>query len=60
MFLLSQLGYSAYALREGVDALPSRAAVRPVWDATVSAVFAQAGFRVGATLEGVKYTRIIP
>ncbi|PYG30567.1 1,2-phenylacetyl-CoA epoxidase subunit PaaC [Pelagimonas varians] len=31
---------------EGVDALPSRAAVRPVWDATVSAVFAQAGLEV--------------
>lgn len=26
----------------------------------VAAVFAQAGFRVGATLEGTKYTRIIP
>lgn len=26
----------------------------------IAVVFAQAGFRVGATLEGVKYTRIIP
>ncbi|MGR3759341.1 lipid-binding SYLF domain-containing protein [Roseobacteraceae bacterium NS-SX3] len=26
----------------------------------LAAVFGQAGFRVGATLEGVKYTRIIP
>lgn len=31
---------------KGVDALPSRAAVRPVWDATVSSVFAQAGLQV--------------
>lgn len=26
----------------------------------VAVIFAQAGFRVGATLEGIKYTRIIP
>lgn len=31
---------------KGVDALPSRSAVRPVWEATVAGVFAQAGLDV--------------
>lgn len=28
---------------EGVDALPSRAAIRPTWDATIADIFAEAG-----------------
>ena len=29
-------------------------------DPVIAVVFAQAGFRIGATLQGTKYSRIIP
>ncbi|MBO9466319.1 phenylacetate-CoA oxygenase subunit PaaC [Tropicibacter sp. R15_0] len=31
---------------EGVDALPSRAAIRPVWQATIARIFAEAGLNM--------------
>ncbi len=48
----------AYALNDRGEMLSASTltSTSPV----IAVVFAQAGFRVGATLEGVKYTRIIP
>ncbi|ROU04189.1 YSC84-related protein [Histidinibacterium lentulum] len=47
-----------YALRDNADNLAAETLTSrsPV----IALVFAQAGLRVGATLEGTKYTRIIP
>ena len=47
-----------YAIPEGGGALAAETttSLAPV----IAVVFGQAGLRVGATLEGVKYTRIIP
>ena len=47
-----------YALRDQGDNLSTgtTTTLSPV----IAAVFGQAGFRVGATVEGTKYTRIIP
>ncbi len=48
----------AYALNDQGDMV--RAATTTSLSPVIAVVFAQAGFRVGATLEGTKYTRIIP
>ena len=47
-----------YALNDEGEML--RAETTTSLSPVIAVVFAQAGFRVGATLEGVKYTRIIP
>lgn len=47
-----------YALRDQGDSV--RAATTTSLAPVIAAVFGQAGFRVGATIEGTKYTRIIP
>lgn len=54
-----ELGANAeYVLVDKGDTL--RADTTSTFKPVVAVVFAQAGFRVGATLDGVKYTRIIP
>ena len=47
-----------YALRDQGDSV--RAATTTSLAPVIAAVFGQAGFRAGATIEGTKYTRIIP
>lgn len=47
-----------YALRDQGDSL--RAATTTSLSPVIAAVFGQAGFRAGATIEGTKYRRIIP
>lgn len=47
-----------YALNDQGDTL--RAQTTTSLSPVIAVVFAQAGFRVGATLEGTKYTRILP
>ncbi|NBT32335.1 MAG: twin-arginine translocation pathway signal [Rhodobacteraceae bacterium] len=47
-----------YALNDKGEVL--RAETTTSLAPVLAVVFAQAGFRVGATLEGIKYTRIIP
>ena len=47
-----------YALNDQGDSI--RAATLTSLSPVIAVVFAQAGFRLGATLEGTKYSRIIP
>lgn len=47
-----------YALNDSGETL--RAETTTSLSPVIAVVFAQAGFRAGATLEGLKYTRIIP
>ena len=47
-----------YALRDQGNSV--RAATTTSLAPVIAAVFGQAGFRVGASIEGTKYTRIIP
>ncbi|MBU2993245.1 YSC84-related protein [Octadecabacter sp. 1_MG-2023] len=47
-----------YALRD--DGQTLRAETTTSLSPVIAVVFAQAGFRAGATIEGTKYTRIIP
>jgi lipid-binding SYLF domain-containing protein len=48
----------AYALNDQGEML--RADTTTTRDPVIAVVFAQAGFRIGATLQGTKYSRIIP
>ena len=47
-----------YAIPDGGETLAAETTTSPA--PVIAVIFGQAGLRVGATLEGVKYTRIIP